>query len=439
MKLTIHAFTRQLTALAWLTATATCLQAGPATEFQGRSLQDFLQQAQVANPQLKAFEQHYQAAMQRIPQASALPAPTFQITHFVESVQTRTGPQENVLSLSQRIPWFGKLSSRETAAAADAEALWYAYQKQQLELARAVALSYYEYGYTEQAIRLSQESRDLLSELEPVIEEKVRAGGEINALLRLKVELGKINDHLQSLQQQRIAQSAKLGELLALPEATLLEWPQWEAPAPIVLNGPPLMHAIRANNPELQMLERKVASAEARREIARLESYPDITFGINYIQVGNPEVNPTTPNAGQDPWGVSVAVNLPLWFGKYDAAKAEALANKRASAHEYEQRRNALRAELSSHLAQLDDANRRLKLYGEELLGLAKQAVENTRSSYQNGRTGILEVIDSERSLLDLQRLYWRAAADAWQQRIHIQTLANQPLLGSSTDTTDES
>jgi outer membrane protein TolC len=160
-----------------------------------------------------------------------------------------------------------------------------------------------------------------------------------------------------------------------------------------------------------------------------LESYPDITFGINYIQVGDPVVNPMTPDAGQDPWGVTVAVNIPIWFDKYNAAKAEALATKRANESEYENRFNALRAELSASLSLLEDANRRIKLYGDELLGLAEQAVENTRSSYENGRTGILEVIDSERSLLDLQLLYWRAASDAWQQRIVIQTLANQPIL----------
>jgi len=405
------------------TGTVSALPAG--------NLESYLNRAQMANPQLKAFQLRYEAAMQRIPQVSALPDPMFQITHFVESVQTRTGPQENILMLSQRIPWFGKLSSRADAASAEAEALWYAFQNQQLMLARRVSLSFYEYGYTEEAIKLTQENRDLLQELEPIVEEKVRSGGEINALLRLKVEIGKIDDRLQSLKQKRAVQSAKLGELLALPDGNLLPWPTWEEPEAFSVDGASLVQAIRASNPELQMLKRKVASAEARREIARLESYPDITFGINYIQVGSPEVNPMTPDAGQDPWGVTVAVNIPIWFGKYDAAKAEALASKRANEHEYENRFNALRAELSASLALLKDANRRIKLYGEELLGLAEQAVENTRNSYKSGRTGMLEVIDSERTLLDLQLLYWRAASDAWQQRIVIQTLANQPILGT--------
>ena len=169
-----------------------------------------------------------------------------------------------------------------------------------------------------------------------------------------------------------------------------------------------------------------------------MENYPDITLGFNYIQLGDPVVNPTTPDAGKDPWGVTVAVNLPIWFNQYSSARAEALASMRASQNEYEDRRNMLKADLTASLALLDDANRRLSLYGDELLGLAEQAVENSRTGYESGRISILELIDSERSLLELQMLYWRAAADAWQQIITIQTLVNQPILGTYVVTEDK-
>jgi outer membrane protein TolC len=333
--------------------------------------------------------------------------------------------------LSQKLPWFRKLSSRKEVASQEAEALWYVYQNQQLMLARRVSLAFYEYAYTGEAFRLTEENRNLLRELEPIVEEKVRTGAELNALLRLKVEIGKIDDRLQSLRQKQVAQSARLGEFLALPESETLPLPEWEAPEHFNPDGPTLLTALHTGNPELKMLKRKVASAKARREIARLESFPDVTLGLNYIQIGDPEVNPMTPDAGHDPWSFTVAVNLPIWLPKYNAARAEALASQHAFESEYDNRLNALRAELTASLAKLKDANRRLTLYGDELLGLARQAVENSRSGYENGKTGILEVIDSERSLLDLQLLYWRAVADAWQQRVVVQTLANQPIFGT--------
>ena len=102
-------------------------------------------------PQLEAFEQRYEAAMQRIPQAAALPDPMLQVTS--RGVRPDPpGPQENVFMLSQKLPWFGKLGSRKEVASSEAEALWYAYQNQQPSLVREVSLAYYEYGYAE-AIR----------------------------------------------------------------------------------------------------------------------------------------------------------------------------------------------------------------------------------------------------------------------------------------------
>lgn len=393
------------------------------------TLVDYLERAQDANPSLLAFAERYEAAKERIPQANALPDPTLQVTHFVESVQTRTGPQKNAFMVSQKIPWFGKLGRREDAASEEAEALWYAFQTQQLSLARRVSIIFFEYGYTKEAIRLTRENRDLLQKLEPIVEAKVEGGADLNALLRLKVEIGRVDDQLQSLKQRRIAQSAEITKLLALPKSGVHSWPQWEAPDVVDLDNIALVNSIEANNPELEMLRRKIASAVARSEIAKLDSYPDFSLGLNYIQIGDPGT--AVSDAGKDAAGVSLAVNIPIWFEKYRSARAEALATQRSSENELSNRFNELRADLSVSVSLLDDANRRLVLYGDELLPLAQQAVENSRTSYESGRTSFLEVIDSERSLLDLQLLFWRAAADAWQQRIIIQTLSNQPLMGT--------
>ncbi|WP_028583697.1 TolC family protein [Desulfogranum mediterraneum] len=413
---------------------AACMNAeAEETVFAATTLDVYLRQAQTANPELKAFKARYEAAIQRIPQAASLPEPMLQVTHFVESVQTRTGPQENIFMLSQRIPWFGKLRSREDLASAEAEALWYTYQDRELLLAKTVAVHFFDYGFTGEAITLTAKNLDWLVNLEPIIEEKVRGGGDINPLLRLKVEVGRVADRLASLKQRRRAQSARLNALLALPDDTILPLPTLAPTPPLTFNDDALMDAIDQNNPELQMLSRRIESAEARQEVARLVSYPDLTLGINYIQIGDPAVNPTTPDAGNDPWGITASLKIPLWFDKNKAARAEALAGRLATVKEYEHRANALKADMRASIALLEDATRRLKLYGDELLGLAEQAVENSQASYETGRTGILEVIDSERSLLDLQLLSWRAAADAWKQRVIIQTLANQSLLDLAT------
>jgi len=400
-------------------------------------LEDYLTRAIEANPQLESFNQRYIAALQRIPQASALPDPMLQVTHFVEFVQTRTGPQQNVWSFGQKIPWFGTLSVREKTASAEAEAVWFAFKSQQLVIAQKVSVAFYEYAYTKEAIRITYESLELLKTLEPVVEEKVKAGADLNTLLRLKLEIGKTDDKLQTLQQKRVSQSAELSALLALPsDSGLIPWPEWEAPEVIDPDCSTLLSEIPENNPELQMLKRQISSAEARREVARLSGFPDITLGLSYIQIGEPVVNQTTLDGGRDPWGLTIGVNLPIWSKKNKASQAEALANLRSFENACEDTFNSLASRITSTAASLQDANRRFKLYRDDLIQLATQAVENSRVSYMAGRTGLLEVIDSERTLLDLQLSYWRSAADIWEQRIIIQTLTNQPIQGTFNVTT---
>lgn len=408
----------------------TCL-ADTRWESTNPSLVDYLEQALAANPQIRAVEQRYQAATHRIPQAAALPDPSLQVTHFVESIQTRNGPQERSYMLSQRLPWFGKLKHQHRAASAEAQAQWHAYQDQQLSLVQRVSQAFFEYAYLGKAIGLTLENRDLLQQLEPVVEARVQGGAAINELLRLKVEIGKIEDRLQSLQQNRIAQSAQLAELLAIELNAVIPWPDWQAPSPLQVDPAGLQAAVRANHPRLKAMERRIESANARRERARLERYPDLSLGLNYAQIGDPSVSPVPASAGKDAWGVSLSLTLPIWVEKNDAATAEALAAQRSIESDRQHRENELLTTLATTLTRLEDAQRRLTLYGEELLGLAEQAAANSRAGYEGGQTGMLEVIDSERSLLEFQLQYWRAAADVWQQRITLQTLANQPILGT--------
>src|SRR5690606_27733678 len=124
-----------------------------------------------------------------------------------------------------------------------------------------------------------------------------------------------------------------------------------------------LLAAIDTQNPELLALERKIESAAARAALARLESRPDFTVGLTYIQIGSPTVNPTTADAGRDPWGVTFAVNLPVWNQRTAAAKRESAALQRAAAGELEDRRNQLHGEALAALSALKDAHRRLQLY----------------------------------------------------------------------------
>ncbi len=59
------------------------------------------------NPRLARLTAEAAAAAQRAPQVAALPDPTASLTWFLLSPQTRVGPLQATVNISQSLPWFG--------------------------------------------------------------------------------------------------------------------------------------------------------------------------------------------------------------------------------------------------------------------------------------------------------------------------------------------
>ncbi len=59
----------------------------------------------------------------------------------------------------------------------------------------------------------------------------------------------------------------------------------------------------------------------------------------------------------------------------------------------------------------------------EQLIPLAEQALENSRSAYESDQLSVLELIDSERALLELNLNYARAVANVAQADASINAL----------------
>mgnify|MGYP001041862587 CR=1 FL=1 len=383
----------------------------------------YIAAALVGNPELQAAETRYRAALRTIDSAGALPDPKVQLTHFVESVQTRTGPQRQALSLQQPLPWFGKRGTKRQAARHQSEALWHAYARQQLTLADAISQQALEVAFLDKALSITQQNTALLRRLETIVENKVKAGGALSDLLKLQVEISRFEDTLALQKTQRTVALATLQSLLGGSAASLPVAADWQAPAFDPADEQAWLDAILGRSPQLAMLRALAQSQEAKERLARFASKPDLTLGLNYIRTGDPPAA-AAPDSGKDPWAIMVGVSLPIWSKANHAIALQASLESEAMEAEIRGLELKLVARGETLLAQLADSQARVRRYQGTLLPLARQAQEISVSSYQSGKASILELIDSERALLTLETEYWRAAADAWQARWSLATLA---------------
>ncbi|MDQ8195894.1 TolC family protein [Coraliomargarita sp. SDUM461004] len=384
------------------------------------SLEQAIHLANINNPELQALQHQSEAAAAQIPIAGALPDPKAQFTYFGESVETRTGPQEAIYSLSQTIPWLTKLHTRTALASYDADSIARIHEAGQRRIEEAVTTSYTDLAYYTEAVNSTRANLQWLEDSRAIVEEQVRAGASLNALLRLEVEMERSRDRLDQFKQQQFAQRARLSALTGIDPQQLENLAKTDLPAPHHTPRSQLHSALIQHNPELHMLKSRIQSRQAQTELSKLDRYPDITLGINYIQVGNQS---TARDAGRDPWNLSLAVNLPIWEGKNRAAIQSAQSVERAAMAHYYNRLQQLKAELSATLAQHADSLSRIQRYREKLIPLAEQALENSRAAYQSGQIELLEIIDSQRALLGLQLSQQRAIADALQAEARIKRL----------------
>ncbi|MDK2964275.1 MAG: hypothetical protein PWQ29_1669 [Verrucomicrobiota bacterium] len=393
---------------------------------QADELHTYLAEAAENNSGLEAAFNRWKASLEQVPQVKALPDPRFTYSYFIREVETRVGPQRQRFGISQVFPWFGKLKLRGSAAMEAAEAEHQRYELARRKLFYQVKSSFFEYDYLHRSTETTRQHLILLQAVEQVARTRFQAG-EIpqNTVIQLQVELGKLEDKLQTLEALRSPTSARLSAALNRPDSTLLPWPEPPAATPALFTDEEALRQLRESSPELKQLEAVIREETDSAELARKARYPDIQLGLDYIETGDARMSGVS-DSGKDPFTATLSVNLPIWFGKLKAGEMEA-AYRRAAAEN--QRMDAgirLRADLQMALYNFRDAERKISLYRDTLIPKARQSLEVTRKSFESEKTGFTALIDAERTLLEFLLSADRAFADREIRLAKIEMLINR-------------
>ena len=162
-----------------------------------RTLPEYLQYAALHNAGLKAAFEEWKAALEQIPQAKALPDPTFTYGYFIEQVETR-----QQVGIMQMFPWFGKIEARTDAAAAAAKAVQRRYEARKLELFSQVKNAFYEYAYLANAIRIARDNVELMRHFEEVARAKyITATATHPDIVRAQIQVAELQDELITLER----------------------------------------------------------------------------------------------------------------------------------------------------------------------------------------------------------------------------------------------
>ncbi|MCA1732786.1 MAG: TolC family protein, partial [Acidobacteria bacterium] len=347
------------------------------------------------NPETASAAARARAADQRAPQARSLPDPTASIAVYLMTPETRVGPQQAMATLAQRIPWFGKLSLRERVAVAGAVAAWAEVEAKELALVTETQRLFWELAFLdawEETVRLDRET---LIHYEKLARSRYSAGiGIQQAAIKLQAEVTKAANRLLEIANRRAALVASINALRDLPGAAPIE--RIELPAPVSISADPEFWRAEAlaSRPEISRADAEIEQARAAIELAKKEYFPDITAGITYTMVGprtDLDAGMVAPAGnGDDIFGVSAGVNLPIWRKRLEAGVEEAIERRNAA----EEMRRAVVTSIDASLGELAQrielTGRQIVLFDDVLLVQAEQALGSAVSAYGAGSLSAL-------------------------------------------------
>jgi len=387
------------------------------------TLQAYLRIAAMNNAGLKNSFHRWRMAVEQVPQAQALDDPRFTYGYFIEEIETRTGPQKQRFSISQKFPWFGKIEARTDAAAAAAQAAYKRYESDKLKLFRNVKSAFYEYAYLYETIDIAQQNLELLKHFEQVAQARYRtAAAKHPDIIRAQIELALMEDHLTGLENMLTPMTAGLNAMLNRDMTASLGKPQRADEMQAQVNGDAIVALIAERNPDLAALQEEITAAKHRLRLARKRYYPDVTLGVDWIQTDEARMAGVS-GSGQDPIVAMISINLPLWGDSNKAGEQQARESMQAARRKKEQTQLDLSARAAQVLYRIDETRRQIALYEGTLIPKAKEMVEVSESSYRAGDVDFLNLIDAQRKLLTFEVTYQRILTDHLQALAELETL----------------
>lgn len=399
--------------------------AAAAPERKPLRLSDALARAQESSPVLAAFPLTLRSAEARRLQADQRPPPTLGVELEDALGSGDYGGFDNAqvtLSFSQTFELGGKRAARRRVADAGRASAESDYELARVAVAAGVTEQFIHVVGDQHQLALSRETVRLTEETLRVVAERVRrAAASPIEEKRTRIVLARARivekHHAHELETARRQLAAWWGaERVDFGEAVADLFAR-----PSVPDYDTLVARI-ARSPELARWATEKSVRDAELRLIESRRRPDLTAGAGLRHF-----------TGPDDVGLVFQFSMPLGTGSR-AAPFAAEAQARRDLADVEQRETELRLRtaLFGIAQELRHAETELAALEREILPEAEAALELARDGYTNARLSQLELLDAQRTLLELRNERITAAIAFHQFTVQIEKILGEPLTPAS-------
>ncbi|MFA5433154.1 MAG: TolC family protein [Candidatus Paceibacterota bacterium] len=367
-----------------------------------QTLDDYFKIAAENNPGLHAIYKEYEAALQKVPQVSTLPDPTFSFGYFISPVETRVGPQQAKFSLTQMFPWFGTLKAQGNVAALMAEAKFQNFIDARNKLYFQVASTYYPLYELKDFVRIEQENISILESYKTIATQKFKNGtGTMVDVLRVDIMLKDAQTNLSILRDKEKPLLTTLNKLLNRSENEPVQIS--DTLKSVILLDNYRKDSLIVANPKLKALDLKLQASQAAEIVAQKQGLPKLGIGLDYVLVGE-RTDISMPDNGKNVLMPMVSISIPIFRAKYNASVKESQLMQESYTLQKQEVTNTLFSEYEMVLFQVQQQLQLISLYQQQIQ-TSQQSLNLLFTSYGNSGKEFEEALRMQQQLLKYQKM----------------------------------
>lgn len=387
-------------------------------------LSDVIREALAKNPGVQSAMHTVNAQQHKIPQAKSLADPMVSVGWNGNlapfSVQEGDPSSYRGVSVSQQIPYPGKLKLRGQIVGKDVDIAQWDYEGVRRRLVAEVKAAYYEYFFYDKALQITRKDKDLLQKLSSISEARYKVGkGMQQDVLRSQVEITMLLQRVTVLEQQRATAEARLNTFMArdpgrpLPPAASVE------PAALNEKLDSLYTLAGKNDTFLQREQQMVGKSQLATQLAHKDYLPD--FGVAYMY----QQRPMLPDMN----GMTFTVNVPVFYKTKQREEVRQATEEVISAERSrDDRNNELQFELKQNYLSAQASKQLLDLYSKAIVPQSSLALESSMSAYEVGNVDFLTVLSNFSTILNYEVDYYRELANYQTSLARMESLAGTEL-----------
>jgi len=373
------------------------------------SIASLINEAKNNNPDILAAKKRYEAAKARIPQAKSLDDPViglkFEKAKGNPFNLDTTPAMDRMLSLSQMLPWFGKLPLKGKIALVESQMFAAEYKQKELEVINAVKNAYYDLFMNDREIGLNKQSLILLKSITKTAEARYTVG-EITQeeLFKLNLEIARLSNTILNLQQEKQAKETRLNTLLNRDFESPLGAPELTEDTSFNQDIKSLYQSTLLNQPELIIFSYAIEKNKYAKSKALKSFFPDFMAGL--VQRGI-----TSGSIG--PWDLMLSFTVPFWFWtKQRYEVKEAIANLEEAEAAYKAMQNRAFAETKDLATKIEIAKNKINLYKANLIPILESSISSSLAGFISGKGDFMMLLDNQRMLIETKMFYYTALVE---------------------------